>query len=159
MRLSRPLFALLCLIPWPAFADVSDMTPRPGWASADSQKPYSVLLRDLKAAVKSHKFGVVTEAGPTEVARSRGVEIPGNRVVGVFNNVFAVRVLNLSTAAMIEAPIRFYVTENTDGGASLSYKMPSTVFAPYLAEAGPKLAAIGQELDAAFAAIAATALD
>ena len=78
-------------------------------------------------------------------------------MVGVFNNDFAVRILALSTAAMIEAPVRFYVTENADGTATLSWKEPSFVFAPYLDEGGPALAGIAQDLDRHFAAIAARA--
>ena len=80
-------------------------------------------------------------------------------MIGVFNNDFAVRVLATSTAAMIEAPIRFYVTENADGTATLSYKLPSTVFAPYLDESGADLAALAAELDRHFAAIAAQAAE
>ena len=80
-------------------------------------------------------------------------------MIGVFNNDFAVRVLATSTAAMIEAPIRFYVTENADGTATLSYKLPSTVFAPYLDEGGADLAALAAELDRHFAAIAAQAAE
>ena len=68
-------------------------------------------------------------------------------------------ILATSTAAMIEAPIRFYVTENADGTATLSYKLPSTVFAPYLDEGGADLAALAAELDRHFAAIAAQAAE
>ena len=98
-------------------------------------------------------MGVVTQAGPTGAAKARGITIPGNRVIGLFNNVFAVNILNLSTAAMIEAPIRMYVTENADGTATLSYKLPSTVFAPYVGEDGPELATLASDLDTIFAAI------
>lgn len=140
---------------FPALAEVA---PRPGWWVQTTEKTYETLIEDVKASVKAQKFGVVTQAGPTEVAARRGVTIPGNRVIGVFNNVYAVRVLNLSTAAMIEAPIRMYVTQTPDGHATLSYKLPSTVFAPYLEEAGPELATIASELDAAFEAIAAAAV-
>ena len=115
------------------------------------------MIEDLKSAVKAHKFGVVTQAGPTKAAARRGVTIPGNRVIGVFNNVFAVRTLETSTAAMIEAPIRFYITENDDETATLSYKTPSFVFAPYMEEGGAELAAIASELDSIFASIAAEA--
>jgi uncharacterized protein (DUF302 family) len=45
-------------------------------------------------------------------------------------------VLGASVAAGIEAPIRIYVTENQDGTATLSYKKPSAVFAPYADEGG-----------------------
>ena len=142
-------FCLLLPIQAPA-----EMAPREGWVVIPTSKPYPALIDDLKAAVKANKFGVVTQAGPTQAAKRRGITIPGNRVIGVFNNDFAVRTLNLSTAAMIEAPIRFYVTENSDGSATLSYKTPSTVFAPYMSEAGPDLADIAAELDDAFATIA-----
>ena len=84
--------------------------------------------------------------------------IPGNRVVGVFRPDFAVRILRASEAAMIEAPIRFYVTEQPDGSATLSYKTPSFVFAPYMAEGGDALKAAAGELDAIFEGIAKQAL-
>ncbi len=149
----RTLIATLALAFWtlPALAE---MTPRDGWSVTQTGKSYGALIDAVKAAAKANKMGVVTQAGPTGAARNRGITIPGNRVIGLFNNVYAVDVLNLSTAAMIEAPIRMYVTENADGTATLSYKTPTTVFAPYVAEAGPELARISGELDAIFAAIA-----
>ena len=58
---------------------------------------------------------------------------------------------------MIEAPLRFYVTENADGTATVSYKTPSEVFAPYLDEGGAELAAAAAELDQIFARIAEAA--
>jgi uncharacterized protein (DUF302 family) len=129
------------------------LEPREGWEVHPTQKSYATLVEDVKAAVKANEMGVVTEAGPTEAAAGRGVEIPGNRVIGVFRNDFAVRALGLSEAAMIEAPIRFYVTEQPDGTATLSYKTPSHVFAPY-ARDGDDLSALADELDAIFAQIA-----
>jgi uncharacterized protein (DUF302 family) len=134
------------------------LEPRDGWAVAESSKTYAELLEDLKTAVTAEKMGLVTEAGPTEAAAARGVTIPGNRVVGVFRPDFAIRALEASEAAMIEAPIRFYVTEQPDGSATLSYKTPSFVFAPYMEEGGDALTAIAQELDAIFATIAERAL-
>ncbi len=142
---------------WTTLAQ-AEMTPRDGWVVMKTDKPYSALIDDVKAAVKANKFGVVTQAGPTKAAKARGIDIPGNRVIGVFNNKYAVRILGLSTAAMIEAPIRLYVTENTDGTATLSYKMPSTVFAPYMAEADADLEVAAKELDVAFQAIAEQAV-
>ena len=135
-----------------------NLDPRPGWEVFPTQKGYQELIDAVKAATKANKMGVVTEAGPTGVAASRGITIPGNRVIGVFNNDFAVKILALSTAAMIEAPVRFYVTENEDKTATLSYKKPSTVFAPYTAEAGLELVELAGELDVRFAAIASAAV-
>jgi uncharacterized protein (DUF302 family) len=147
------LAALLAAAP----AHAGEVTPRPGWAVQDTGFDYVELLARLREAVMAEGMFLVTEAGPTEAAKSRGITIPGNRVVGVYRNDFAVRALAASTAAMIEAPIRFYVTENPDGTATLSYKTPSMVFAPYLDQGGEELAALGRELDAIFAAIAARA--
>jgi uncharacterized protein (DUF302 family) len=134
------------------------IAPRDGWAVHDTAQGYTDLLDGLKAAIKAEGMFVVTEAGPTGAAKKRGITIPGNRVVGVYRNDFAVRALATSTAAMIEAPIRFYVTENADGTATVSYKKPSAVFAPYLDEGGDELSAIAAELDAIFAAIATRAV-
>jgi uncharacterized protein (DUF302 family) len=136
---------------------VADMADRPGWSVIRTDAPFADLVEATKAAVVAHGMAVVTEAGPTEAAARRGVTIPGNRVIGAFNNVFAVRLLEQSTAAMIEAPLRLYVTENADGSATLSYRLPSEVLAPYAAEA-PGVAGIAAELDAVFAAIAASAV-
>jgi uncharacterized protein (DUF302 family) len=147
----RLLAALVLVLPLAAAA--GPLAPRDGWVVLPTAQSYPALLDRLKAAVKEAKWGLVTEAGPTEAAKARGVTIPGNRVVGVFRNDYAVRILGLSTAAMIEAPVRFYVTENADGTATLAWKTPSAVFAPYLAEGGADLAAAAAELDAAFAAI------
>ncbi|WP_147110330.1 DUF302 domain-containing protein [Tateyamaria sp. syn59] len=149
--------ATLALILTTATAQ-ADMAPRDGWSVTPTSKTYDQLIADVKTAAKANKMGVVTQAGPTGAAKARGITIPGNRVIGLFNNAYAVNVLNLSTAAMIEAPIRVYVTENADGTATLSYKLPSTVFAPYVPEAGDDLAALADELDAIFASIATKAV-
>lgn len=153
MRLALALVLLLAAPPLAA----QTVTAREGWVVAPTPHAYPVLLERLRAAIAAEGMGLVTEAGPTEVARARGVEIPGNRVLGVFRNDFAVRLIRAAPAATIEAPIRFLVTEEPDGTASLAWKTPGAVFAPYLAEGGRELAALGEELDVIFAVIAARA--
>lgn len=128
--------------------------PDQGWQVNPTTLAYDELLETLRKAIEAEGMFVVTEAGPTEAAANRGVTIPGNRVVGVFRNDYAVRILRLSVPAMIEAPMRFYVTENDDGSATLSWKMPSHVLAPYADKAGEELDAVARELDDLFAAIA-----
>ncbi len=134
------------------------IAPRDGWQVHDTEQSYSALLENTRAAIKAEGMFLVTEAGPTEAAANRGVDIQGNRVLGVFRNDYAVRAIRLSIPAMIEAPIRLYVTENADGTATLSYKTPTHVFGPYIAEGGPKLEALAEELDEVFAAIAKRAV-
>jgi uncharacterized protein (DUF302 family) len=145
----------MVLTPFVAFAD--GISPREGWQVLDTDLGYSALIDAVKTAAQANGLKVVTEAGPTDAAARLGHVIPGNRVIGVFHPSFAVRILPLSTSAMIEAPIRYYVTEDADGTATLSWKTPSFVFAPYADEGGPELVAIAAELDAVFAAIAADA--
>lgn len=154
----RAVLSLIVMILMTSVAQ-AEMTAREGWSVTPTDKSYEQLIADVKTAAKAHKMGVVTQAGPTGAAKSRGITIPGNRVIGLFNNVYAVNILGLSTAAMIEAPVRVYVTENTDGTATLSYKLPSTVFAPYVPEGGAELEDLAAELDAIFAAIAQDATE
>ncbi len=149
----KALYVAVCLFASSALADQA----LPGWSVYETDKTYEALVADTKAAVKENGLIVVTQAGPTKAAAARGITIPGNRVIGVFNNDYAVRVLETSTEAMIEAPIRFYVTENEDGTATLSYKAPSFVFAPYANQGGAALSEIAAELDAKFQAIAESA--
>ncbi|MEL7968542.1 DUF302 domain-containing protein [Vreelandella neptunia] len=124
--------------------------PDQGWTVIAAEKSYATLLDDLREAVADAGMAVVTEAGPTEAAAQRGETIPGNRVVGVFRNDFAVTIIRESVPAMIEAPLRFYVTEDDAESATLSWKHPSDVFAPYITEHTPRLANAAQELDVIF---------
>lgn len=101
-----------------------------GWESLESAQSYESLLKSVKNATRESDLSVVTEAGPTVAAEKRGINIPGNCVIGIFNNEFAVRILTLSEAAMIEAPMRMYVTENENGTADLSWKKPSFILSP-----------------------------
>ncbi len=158
MRLFRLLLAIVLIAGSAPLLAGPDMTDRPGFAVHPTDKTYAALVDDVLAAVRANGMGVVTQAGPTGAAAKRGITIPGNRVIGVFNNDFAVRILAISTAAMIEAPIRFYVTENADGTATLSYKIPSHVFAPYADEGSVGLVELAAQIDAVFARIAEAAV-
>lgn len=149
------LLALLALLT-PSAAIAAPFPAPQGWRQIETATPYPDLIQALRAAVKAHGMITVTRAGPTRAAKARGITIPGNRVIGVFNNRWAVRMLAASTAAGIEAPIRFYVTE-TEHGAVLSWKTPSSVFAPYFADADADLRIMAGELDAVFEAIATAA--
>lgn len=62
----------------------------------------------------------------------------------VFRNDFAVRLLAADPAAGYEAPIRIYVYENADGTTTVSYRTPSSVFAPYRY---PEVRAVAAALD------------
>lgn len=134
-------------------AAAQEWSAPPGWEVAKTPHSYANLIERLDAAVKANKMGLVTRATATLGAKALGKTIPGNMVIGVYHPRFAVRMLEASIPAGIEAPIRFYVTENADRTATLSYKTPTAVFAPY-ADGGEKLTAMARELNAIFAKIA-----
>jgi uncharacterized protein (DUF302 family) len=146
--------ALASLITLPAAAD--NPRPYPGTMVMKTVHSYKALIGKLDAAVKANKMGLVTRASATVGAKNvLKMDIPGNMVVGVYHPRFAVRMLKASVPAGIEAPIRFYITENADKTATLTYRTPSSIFAPY---ENADLNAMAKELDAIFAKIAARAV-
>lgn len=150
LLLAALVFVLLKSVP----ADAGPITERPGWSVIRTQYGYQTLIDNLDAAVKANKMGLVTRASATVGASSLGKKIPGNMVVGVYRPDFAVRMLEASVPAGIEAPIRFYITENPDGTATLSYETPSAIFEPYFEDGGDALRTLAGELDVIFAQIA-----
>ncbi len=92
---------------------------------------FDTLSERLEHAILANGLAVVAQASASKGAKARGVEIPGNVVVMVFRNDYAVRMLEASISAGIEAPLRLYLTESSDGSASISYYYPSSIFARY----------------------------
>jgi uncharacterized protein (DUF302 family) len=156
------LAAFLCQAA-PAIAQVpkqdqpAPLKARSGWVVMATPHPFAKLVERLEAAVKTNKMGLVNAASASDGAKAQGFTIPGNRVVGVFRNDFARRMLAASIPAGIEAPIRFYITENAGGTATLSYRTPNAVFAPYMKGAGSDLRKVAAELNVIFATIASEA--
>lgn len=126
----------------PSLAD--NPAPYPGTVTVTTKIGFDSLLGRLERAVVDNGMGVVARASASKGAAARGVKIPGNAVIMVFRNDYAVRMLAASVPAGIEAPLRIYVTENPDGTTGLTYRKPSSVFAPY---GNPKLDEIARELD------------
>jgi uncharacterized protein (DUF302 family) len=129
--------------------------PHPGTKSLASEKSFAQLVTALNAAIKDSGLFAVTKASASAGAKRRGIDIAGNMVIGVFRNDYAVRMLEASTEAGIEAPLRFYLTDDGDGSATLTYRTPSAVFAPYGKAALDEMAG---ELDVIFGAIAEKAV-
>lgn len=129
--------------------------PYPGTEVVATRYAFADLKTRLDRAVEANGFAVVTQASASRGAAARNITIPGNIVLGVFRNDYAVRMLEASVAAGIEAPLRFYLTENADGTATLTYRNPTAVFAPYQS---PALDAMAAELDEIWARIAAQAV-
>jgi uncharacterized protein (DUF302 family) len=121
-----------------------------GRITVTSTAPFARVAEALERAVTEEKMGLVCHANAQRAAVGRGVTIKGNQVLMVFRNDFAVRLLAADPAAGFEAPIRICVYENADGTATVSYRPPSIVFAPYQ---HPEVQAVARELDGIFKAI------
>ena len=159
-RQLRPLIAIAAALVW-SFGVISlaaAAAEREGWVRHETAIAYAKMVKKLNAAVKAEKMLLVTRASASSGAKRRKIKIPGNMIIGVYRNDYALRMLDASVEAGIEAPVRFYITENEDGSATLSYKTPSHVFSPYFATAKPELAELAQELDVIFDKIAQRAI-
>lgn len=133
------------------------LSPMPGWEIRDTELSFADLSGRLEEAVTANKMGVVSKASASANVKAKlNEDIPGNLVLGVFRPDYAKRLLAINIQAGIEAPIRFYVTDDGDGTATLSWKTPSSVLAPYGADG--ELQALARELDGVFAKIGADAL-
>lgn len=148
---SRPVRIAMLAAALPALigaaASPGSQTAQPGTITVKTRHRFDTLVARVEKAVATHKMGLVAQASASRGAAARGVRIPGNAVLMVFRNDYAVRMLEASVPAGIEAPLRIYVTENPDGSASLTYRKPSAVFAPY---GSPALDEMARKLDAVF---------
>lgn len=142
-------------------AGASQAEPLPGqiegWSITPTPHSWQVLGERVTAAIDASPLNKLSQASATMGAKSLGETIAGNLVIDAFAPQFAVRMLEASVAAGIEAPLRLYITENADGTATLAYKLPSTVFAAY-ADGGEALATLAGELDVILMEIASAAI-
>jgi uncharacterized protein (DUF302 family) len=141
------VFAALMVAAAAGAAAADNRAPLPGTVTIKTQYGFDALVNRVEKAVGDHKMGLVAQASASRGAAARGVKIPGNVVLMVFRNDYAVRMLEASVPAGVEAPLRIYITENTDGTASLTYRVPSAVFAPYQNRVLDEMA---KELDVVF---------
>jgi len=105
---------------------------RPGTELIASKFGFATLWSRLDQAIVGNGLVIQAEFSVSKNAAARGVTIPGNALVLAFRDDYALRLLQADVSAGIEMPLRFYITENPDGTASLSYRRPSVVLAPYL---------------------------
>jgi len=128
-------------------AHAGNPAPYPGTLSVKSGYGFGETVARLEESIELNKMGLVAKASASAGATGRGIKIAGNMVLMVFRNDYAVRMLAASIPAGIEAPVRIYVTEDADGKATITYRTPSAVFAPY---GNSQLDAMAGELDPIF---------
>lgn len=89
-----------------------------------SPQPFEMIIKRLEKSIADNEMGLVAQASASRGAANRDIKIPGNMVLMVFRNDYAVRMLKASIPAGIEAPLRIYITENNDGSSTISYPPP-----------------------------------
>lgn len=136
-------------------AGAQSVAPLPGTHTAVSAYGFDALATRLEKAIEANKMGLVAQASASRGAAARGVKIPGNLVLMVFRNDYAVKMLAASVPAGVEAPLRLYVTEDGNGKASVTWRAPSAVFAPY---GSVELNTLARELDPVFEKIVRDAI-
>jgi uncharacterized protein (DUF302 family) len=136
--------ASVCAFVTLSLAAMAQGSPLPGTVSMKAPHAFDASVARLEKAIEANKMGLVAQASASKGAAARGVKIPGNAVLMVFRNDYAVRMLAASVPAGIEAPLRIYVTENGDGSSTVTYRKPSAVFSPY---GSAELDRMARELD------------
>ena len=121
--------------------------PPPETRIVKAPHAFDAAVQRTEQAIKANGMGLVASASASRGAAARGVKIPGNVVLMVFRNDYAVRMLAASVPAGIEAPLRIYLSEEPDGTTAIRYQRPSAVFAPY---GNSALDAMAKELDPVF---------
>jgi uncharacterized protein (DUF302 family) len=145
------MLAILSTLP------VSGHAVENGTRTIVSDLSYWALITRLEAAIKRKKLKIISRASVRGAERQKKLGIPGNMVIGAFDDDYTTRILRANVAAGIEAPIRFYITRGADEKtATLWYRRPSWVLASYSDKTGD-LRAVGEELDRLMATIAAEA--
>lgn len=148
-------FTVLLLLP-ALHAQAGDVAAERPIVTVPSHHDFAASVSRLEDAIKANGMILVGEASASAAAANRGVTIPGDAVLLVFRNDFAVRMLRASQAAGIEAPIPLHVYETPAGGTTIAYRRPTTIFGPYRDKA---LESLADELDLVFDRIVAQAAD
>ena len=129
------VMAALMLAAAPA-ALADNPAPHPGTRIIKTAFSYQKLIERLAAAVRRNRLGVVTRASATLGAKSLGITIPGNMVIGVFAPRFAVRMLRASVPAGIEAPLRFYIAPYGNAALDEMARELDVIFAGIASDVG-----------------------
>jgi len=84
-----------------SFAQGSDGDPRlAGTRLIASPHSFDVLVGRLEKSIEANRIGIVARASASAGAAARGVKIPGNLVLMVFRNDYAVRMLDTLAAEL-----------------------------------------------------------
>ncbi|MDX1487483.1 MAG: DUF302 domain-containing protein, partial [Acidiferrobacterales bacterium] len=96
------LFGALLLVSALVSAAGGSASPYAGTQVIKTPHAFDALVARLERAISENRMGLVAQASASRGAATRGVKIPGNAVLMVFRNDFAIRMLAASVPAGIE---------------------------------------------------------
>ncbi len=143
----RAFIICLFLLALPAVAQAQILE----LASSDG---FDRTVERVEQAIEANGMFRIATASASRAAAEQSITISGDAVILVFRNDFARRILAADPAAGIEAPLPIHV-RGVPGGALVSWKRPSDVYARYRQ---PTIDDAARELDAIFAKIVSDAV-
>jgi len=108
-----------------------------------SRLPLAGVVSRLRDAITANDVWVLHEIDPQTLLRKGGYAIAAARQIFFFHPRLMARLLTADAAALIEAPLKFAVTELEDGGVAVRWLDPEAAFARYN---HPDLTSLGKEL-------------
>jgi uncharacterized protein (DUF302 family) len=128
----------------------------PGRAAASFQsshlstRSFDEVIASLRKEIDRAGLKLLHEIDPQKALQGIGQLIGGSRLIFFFHPKLVVRVLEMDWSAMVEAPLKFVVTELPDRTVSVRMADPITAFGRYgndaLATLGKELAATCQDI-------------
>ena len=101
---------------------------------------FDTVVERVKSEIATAGLWVIAEIDPQMLLRRGGFAIPRTRQILFFHPRYMSRLLTADASAIVEAPLKFVVTER-GAGAVLRWPEPIASFRPH-----PRLAALAEEL-------------
>ena len=115
-----------------------------------SPEPYDSFRSRLIRTIADNDFQVSSGACGKCSIKTIEIADKDTEIITIYRPELSLRMMQAGSTAGSDAPLRFYLGKQPDGGTKLTYHQPSKALAVYNA---PDLKPIGLELDAAFAKI------
>ena len=112
---------------------------------ATSGVDFEDVATAVREGLKANKMMIVRQIHFHDMLSMVGIESENMLTFETFHPRFGKTIYTNDKSAFIEPPLRIHVGE-TDGGALIRYRLPSSIFAPYQG-----LSDMGAQLDTIFA--------
>lgn len=142
VRAGRRIALALAML---ALGSGAAMAHDPELIEVESAKSIEQAAAAIREGLEANKMMIVRQIHFHEMLGMVGIESERMLTFETFHPRFGKAIYENDKSAFLEPPLRIHLRE-TDAGALVRYRLPSSVFAPYNG-----LGAIGADLDAIFA--------